>query len=103
MSVTPATARLRPPAGSRATAGGRVLCRAAHALCLAASPVFMLMALVGHLSSGPSVMSCAMPGLSPPGGMTMMYALMGVFHLMPWLTLASTKMASSPKETRGRA
>jgi hypothetical protein len=58
-------------------------------LCLAASPAFAVMALVS-LISGHSDMGCSMgQGASPLLGMTSMYLLMSVFHLAPWLRLAS--------------
>jgi hypothetical protein len=40
----------------------------------------------GH---GPAPMCAAAPGLLPVDGMTAMYLLMTLFHLPPWLGLAS--------------
>jgi hypothetical protein len=60
----------------------------ARRLCLAASPVFALMALIAAVSGG-NEMGC-MTGPSPLTGMTTMYLLMSAFHLAPWLRLVST-------------
>lgn len=56
---------------------------------LAAAPTFAVMALLNLLASSPVNMLCsAGPGMRSLGGMTLMYALMGVFHAGPWLKLA---------------
>ena len=62
--------------------------RAAHGLAFVASPIFALMAWMAandaplaHGSTGPSIL--------PIDGMTAMYLLMSLFHLPPWLKLAS--------------
>jgi hypothetical protein len=61
---------------------------AADWLCLAATPTFAIMALLGALGGGPPDMLCAaMAHASPFGGMTSMYLLMSVFHASPWLKL----------------
>lgn len=62
--------------------------RAAGWLGLAAAPTFALMAVVtGVLGDGPMAMPCTVaPGI-PIDGMLLMYALMSVFHLTPWLKL----------------
>ena len=53
-------------------------------LCLAATPVFAVMALA---TSGGD-----MPGMaSPLNGMAAMYVLMSVFHSAPWLKLISNR------------
>jgi hypothetical protein len=63
---------------------------AAGWLCLAAAPTFAIMALWTAFSSGPPDMLCmAMQGSSPMRGMTLMYALMSLFHMVPWLRLIS--------------
>jgi hypothetical protein len=60
----------------------------ARALCLAAAPVFVAMAL---LTAGdvPDMM-CASHG-SWIGGMAPMYLLMSLVHAAPWLRLLSGK------------
>jgi hypothetical protein len=63
---------------SLASAGGAPL-GAADWLGLAAAPAFATLALSSGLSGGEG---CGAPAGS---GMTMMYGLMAVFHLPPWL------------------
>lgn len=66
-------------------------------LALAAAPTFMSMALVSCLNEGRADMVCAaLPGSmsSGPisfGAMSVMYLLMSVFHLVPWLRLWSRR------------
>jgi hypothetical protein len=58
-------------------------------LAYAASPTFTLMALVtAHEPSGAMLCSGA-TGMLPIDGMTMMYLLMSLFHLSPWLKLVA--------------
>ena len=62
---------------------------AAGWLALAASPTFALMAWIAA-NDGPPMPFCSSgPGILPIGGMTAMYLLMSLFHLSPWLRLAS--------------
>lgn len=59
-------------------------------LGLAASPTFALMAWIS--ANDPQAMMCSpASGLLPIGGMAWMYALMGLFHLSPWLTVFSNR------------
>jgi len=60
--------------------------RAANALRLAAAPVFAVLAL---LNSGAGTEMLCLHAGSPLGGMSLMYGLMCVFHLGPWLSLIS--------------
>jgi hypothetical protein len=62
---------------------------AAGCLALAASPTFALMAWIAA-NDAPSTVLCASGSSSlPVNGMTAMYLLMSLFHLSPWLKLAS--------------
>jgi hypothetical protein len=80
------------PAGSKLTferscgsAAGRIV---ADWLCLAATPVFAIMALLTALGAGqPDAFCAAAQHTSPLGGMVPMYLLMGAFHAAPWLKL----------------
>jgi hypothetical protein len=71
-------------------------------LCLAAAPVFAMMALLtGVLGGGSPDVMCSMSTSSPLGGMVPMYLLMTAFHSAPWLRLISgrrrTIRPESPK------
>jgi hypothetical protein len=63
------------------------------AATLAAAPVFALMAL-GTVAAATPDMLCASMGGSPLGGMTLMYLLMSVVHLAPWLRLFARAFSS---------
>ncbi|HVW72157.1 MAG TPA: hypothetical protein VHC39_00850 [Rhizomicrobium sp.] len=54
---------------------------------LAATPVFAAMA-IGQAFSGDTAICALAAHTSPFGGMSMMYALMSVFHARPWMALA---------------
>ncbi|UXN58256.1 hypothetical protein [Phyllobacterium zundukense] len=60
---------------------------AADWLSLAAAPVFAIMALLTATQHGSTadILCSAGHGSSPPSGMTLMYALMSVFHAAPWV------------------
>ncbi|MFG6083362.1 hypothetical protein ACEUZ9_004621 [Paracoccus litorisediminis] len=60
---------------------------AGRTLSLFAAPVFALMA--GVSATAPGMAICATP-LLPVNDMALMYLLMGVFHLPPWLRLRRT-------------
>ena len=65
---------------------------AADWLALAAAPVFAVMAWA---ASGDAMALCSSgSGLLPIGSMVWMYLLMSLFHLPPWLKLASRRCAA---------
>jgi hypothetical protein len=57
-------------------------------LALAASPVFVMMALLtGIADDSPVNVLCSMSRGLPLSGMPAMYLLMSAFHVAPWLKL----------------
>jgi hypothetical protein len=58
-------------------------------LALAASPIFALMAWIAANDAPPIALCSAGSSILPVDGMTAMYMLMSLFHLSPWLKLAS--------------
>jgi hypothetical protein len=63
---------------------------AADWLCLAATPIFAIMALLTTLGGGqPDILCAAMHHASAFSGMVLMYLLMSAFHAAPWLKLIS--------------
>jgi hypothetical protein len=57
-----------------------------HALYLAATPTFAIMAVLTGVSGENADMMCsAAHGAWPLGGMVPMYVLMSAFHSAPWL------------------
>ena len=62
---------------------------AAGWLAFAASPTSALMAWIAAEDARPIALCSSGSGLLPIDGMTAMYLLMGLFHLAPWLKLAS--------------
>lgn len=59
---------------------------AAERLALAAAPTFAVMALAtAILGDGPLEAICGSAGMGAHEGMALMYLLMSVFHLGPWL------------------
>ena len=63
----------------------------ANALSLAAAPTFALMALLTGLGGGHDMICAAASPMAGLGGMVLMYALMSVFHVSPWLRLAARR------------
>jgi hypothetical protein len=58
-------------------------------LALAASPTFTFMAWIAANDTHPVALCTAGSSLLPIHDMTAMYLLMSLFHLSPWLGLAS--------------
>jgi hypothetical protein len=72
---------------------------AADWLSMAAAPTFAFMALLTAVPYGASLdMLCSTAaGASPFSGMVLMYLLMSVFHLAPWLRLISRRRVQRRK------
>lgn len=81
--------QLTPSAAQRSGRGGFVAPGAAGLLGLAATPVFAVMALWTVFFGAQTDAFCAIGGGMRMNGMALMYALMSVFHVAPWLTLLS--------------
>lgn len=62
---------------------------AAGWLAIAASPTFALMALFAPHDAHRMALCTSGPSLLPIDSMTAMYLLMSLFHLPPWLKLAT--------------
>lgn len=60
-------------------------------LAFAASPSFGLMAWIAATHAPPTMLCSSGPNILPIDGMTTMYLLMSLFHLSPWLRLASSR------------
>lgn len=61
-------------------------------LGLAAMPTFAIMALwTGLFSAQPDMLCMVMQDTWPMNGMALMYALMSLFHAVPWLKLISSR------------
>lgn len=72
----------------RAAASSKTRRGMADWLCLAASPVFAVMAVLAQSDGRPDIICTTVMGASSPlGGMVPMYLLMSLFHLPPWLKL----------------
>jgi hypothetical protein len=75
-----------------AGAGGPRAARiAVHGLAFAASPVFAVMAWVTAGEAAAATLCSVASGVLPVNGMTLMYLLMSLFHLPPWLNLLCTR------------
>lgn len=72
---------------------------AADGLGFAASPLFVAMAAISAYSPG-SVICSPVSALLPIDSMVLMYLLMGLIHLPPWLKLLS-KLAPRHHQTEG--
>lgn len=71
---------------------------ASSGLRLAAAPTFLLMGGISAFGSPGMTVCTAAVSWSPIGDMALMYLLMAVFHLSPWLKLPS---AHSRRQTEG--
>ena len=60
-------------------------------LALAAAPTFAVMAWIAATNAPLMPLCAAAPGILPIDSMTAMYLLMSLFHLSPWLKLASNR------------
>jgi hypothetical protein len=75
---------------------GHAFALAADWLSLAAAPTFAIMALLtGLFGGGAADMPCMPQDASPLNGMTLMYALMSVFHCAVWLKLISRRRSGA--------
>ena len=63
-------------------------------LSLAASPTFALMAGIPAIGSPSMAMCSATPAWGAFNDMALMYLLMSLFHLTPWLRLVSRRFAA---------
>ena len=70
-------------------ADGHAMQQVTNGLSLAAAPVFALMGGVSASNAAAMPLCSAAAGILPLNGMAAMYLLMAVFHLSPWLKLAS--------------
>jgi hypothetical protein len=67
---------------------------AASLLSLAAAPIFAFMALWSGIGGGPAEIMCSSGGSAfSLNGMAVMYALMSVVHVSPWLLLSTWQSA----------
>lgn len=64
---------------------------AAGWLGLAAAPTFALMAWISAVGSPDMTMCSAASTFAPVNEMALMYGLMSLFHLSPWLQLLSAR------------
>lgn len=79
------------PAATHAAAGW---------LALAAAPAFALMAGIAASGAAEAALCSGSPRPLPLDGMTAMYLLMSLFHLPPWLKLAS-RPSRYPASSKG--
>lgn len=71
--------------------------RLTRGLSLAAAPAFAAMAVLSALPGEGSLLCVSQSG--PMSGMTMMYALMSVFHFTPWVTWIAAHVPSESRQT----
>lgn len=73
---------------------------ATDGLSFAASPLFAVMAAISANSPG-SIICSPVSALLGIDSMVLMYLLMGLIHLPPWLKLLSNRLASRNHQTEG--
>ena len=76
-------------AANKGSARTRQARDAAGWLALAASPTLALMAWIAANNAPPIAFCSSGSSIPPIDAMTVMYVLMSLFHLSPWLKLAS--------------
>jgi hypothetical protein len=65
-------------------------------LGLAATPTFALMGWISAVGS-PGMAMCSPASVLPIGDMALMYLLMSLFHVSPWLKLISARNTSTTR------
>ncbi|WP_040678607.1 hypothetical protein [Nitratireductor pacificus] len=70
-------------------------------LGLAATPTFAVMAWISATGATGMTMCSAVPAFIPINDMALMYALMSLFHLSPWMKLLSVHLQRPSTETEG--
>lgn len=83
MTMFAATGKTPAPSGHRRSTAGW--------LQLAAAPTFASMAWISATGAQGWEVCSSVPGLLPVNDMTLMYILMGLFHLPTWLRLMSAR------------
>jgi len=88
----------QPYAFKSGTSHHVIILGASDWIALAAAPIFAILAgLAFILEAGPPDVLCsATQHASPLNGMTVMYALMSVFHSTPWVRLVSGRRDGPP-------
>ncbi|WMT92905.1 hypothetical protein [Pelagibacterium sp. H642] len=70
-------------------------------LGLAAAPTFALMAWISAVGSPGMTMCSATSAFVPINDMALMYVLMSLFHLSPWMKLLSARSQRPNTQTEG--
>ncbi len=78
-------------ATERVASSPRPAVDAAGWLGLAAAPTFALMAWISAVGSPDMTMCSATSAVVPINDMALMYVLMSLFHLLPWMKLLSIR------------
>ncbi|MEO4040366.1 hypothetical protein AAFN47_02015 [Hoeflea sp. CAU 1731] len=71
-------------------------------LALAAAPTFASMAWLSALDANGTTICATASGFSPVNDMALMYLVMSIFHLSPWLKLASARSLRPDSATKLR-